>query len=474
MRQTLLLSLLVLFVVQLTGCDSSFQADITRNQDHIEAARSWFDAQTASLGKSGDDALRRFYPDWDKGILVTTADGQQAMVTTLWRDYTVTYDSSLYFLRTLAVLLDSEGAVEQGHIVEFSSPDFIASEDGPALVQQWLAGSFGYETISVLERSVTYEFEQGFLHVSGQEPVELTLEVKDCTVGSGKAMATMQCEEVGFRYEHTICVADKCTDYYSIYYQCWEDNGGGGGGGGSGEGGYGGSGSGGPGSGDSGYNAPTTADPQTTADQTRSEIKEQCPGVTSDATANNIFQGSTRHSFNMLYSQFESTPYHTIFQYDPSRKIPNTINPADPRDLDGFAMTGNRITAILEVKNTSSLHRSEYNSQIRDQIAFLSTQRITGSDFAPTLFLVSQASQSHYRLAEWASFANSRGVNLVHFNLRQGTSGSELYFRGGYIGNTMSGSGVGVPWWVNMMTNLITGGGNKKVDLSIGCTKSEK
>ena len=74
----------------------------------------------------------------------------------IWGCCSAQYDSSFYFLRALAVLLDGEGEVAGGHIVEFSSRDAIAYTEGPLLVQQWMEGDFGGRTIGVVERSATY------------------------------------------------------------------------------------------------------------------------------------------------------------------------------------------------------------------------------------------------------------------------------------------------------------------------------
>ncbi len=261
----LALVLAACFLFTLAACDT-FTHDETAQQsastELVTAAQKWFDTQTASLGKSGDDALRRFYPDWDKGTLVTTDDGQRALVTTVWRDAQVRYDARVYFLRVLAVVLDADGSVTHGHIVEFVSPDSIAHDAGPSLVRHWLADAAYAQPMKVATRSVTHAFERGAFYAPGADPVAFEIERKPCEIGGlGKVMATEMCDVVSVPIGQ-VCMGwemdgsdEQCWPRWGEQWTCYEEGDGGGTGSSGGTGGYGGT-SGSGSTGDPGYNQP--------------------------------------------------------------------------------------------------------------------------------------------------------------------------------------------------------------------------
>ena len=147
-------------------------------------------------------------------------------MTTLWRDYPVTYDSTLYFLRVLAVVLDGKkGSVASGHILEFASPARIAPNDGSRLVAQWLSNVLNENPMWVVERGVTNEVEQARLFVPGRAPIEGRHQIKECEAGLGKAMAVQQCDFFDVYTPSGICTGpmgnldEICGWTYSVTYQ---------------------------------------------------------------------------------------------------------------------------------------------------------------------------------------------------------------------------------------------------------------
>ena len=184
----------------LAACDTSTPVEQQADDGTlVQTARSWFDANTAALGKTGtdDEALRRFFPDWAGGAVVEGPGGDRAVVTRLWRDATVRYDSSLYFLRVLAVVVNDSGAVTRGRIVEFVSGDSLGDADGPALVRSWMGGGFGARRVGVAEHTAGYEFVRARYFTPERPPLDLVPREEECVV-AGKAMARVE----------------RCTRYY--------------------------------------------------------------------------------------------------------------------------------------------------------------------------------------------------------------------------------------------------------------------
>ena len=194
----------------LAACDSSAPLERRANDGAlVQTARSWFDQNTAPLGKTGaDEALRQFFPDWAGGAVVEGPSGERAVVTRLWSNATATYDSTLYFLRVLAVVVNDSGAVTKGRIVEFASPDSIGEGDGPSLVRSWLRGDYGTRTVFVAEHTAGYEFVEGAGYGPNRAPVPLRVTTERCEVdGAGKTMATtMWCKPWELIESYTTCV----------------------------------------------------------------------------------------------------------------------------------------------------------------------------------------------------------------------------------------------------------------------------
>jgi hypothetical protein len=217
-----------------------------------------------------------------------------------------------------------------------------------------------------------------------------------------------------------------------------------------------------------GTDSPPGPGPQVTAAETREKIKQQCSsqGVNTNQDADAVFQGNVRAALNRVYSRLSASPNHSEFQFNPSIRVPNSNPNGAPRPLDGFVMSGTLMSAILEVKNSPNINN--YDAQVKDHIRHLASFYRPAADFGPTYFLVSQAGSHHPFLAQWAAFANARGVSFVHFNLRERTFGGGLYLDGGYIGNTVGGSGVIAPWWLNWLRH-----GSAEFSFIVDCSKSE-
>ncbi len=310
-------------------------------------------------------------------------DGSKAVVTTLWRDYPVTYDSTLYFLRVLAVVLDSKkGDVASGHILEFASPARIAPEDGPHLVEQWLSGTLDERPILVLERSATHAFERGFLYRPGTPPVALTVEARACAVGLGKSMATMMCDVIGWEVDSYVCMGwamdgsdERCWARYSERLACWEPAEGGPGGGSphtpSGPGSPGG-----PAGGDPGYSEPPVEKVPvlgpTETKKSLEEMMQQTCGITDSQDQADNYE---RNLANFLFGGMQHGKVARFLAQNGANKDGldgyMTLN----RDYDGNLLD-DYISVVMEAKFTSTSpmdSEDRYDQAIR-HIDFLASE----------------------------------------------------------------------------------------------------
>ena len=213
-RRPLLAGTLALaaLALTLTACDTSTPLEHRADDGAlVQTARSWFDQNTTALAKTGSDderSLREFFPDWANGAVVEGPSGEHAVVTRLRRNVPATYDSTLYFLRVLAVVVNDSGAVTKGRIVEFASPDSIGEGDGPALVRSWLRSDYGSRTVFVAEHTAGYEFVEGAAYGPNKAPVPLRVTTERCAVeAAGKTMATeMACSGWELVETYTTCV----------------------------------------------------------------------------------------------------------------------------------------------------------------------------------------------------------------------------------------------------------------------------
>ena len=226
-----LLSALV-FAFVISGCDA-----LTETGDHealVARAVAWHKAalsEPRAPGKSDpapDPAalLQRFNPDWEAAAVVSAPGGKHAVFTILGPDARVSFDSTRAIVRTLVIALDATGDVSRGEIVEFVAGDAADLHDVPALVQQYLAGSFADTSILVARYSVRYQPIQAQLHQPGKAPVDLDFRYDTRTVDSaGKRAETVYCIVLDI-ITYGVSVGDnEFTWNTDVYLDCWSEDG---------------------------------------------------------------------------------------------------------------------------------------------------------------------------------------------------------------------------------------------------------
>src|SRR5690606_549323 len=104
-------------------------------------------------------------------------------------DADVRFDADVFIVRTLVVTVDEAGEIEDGHIVEFASPDELEPGSIMPYARRWLKGRFGKERVVVAVYTPDYQPRQAHAFSGGQyRALELRAEV--CEPGAvGKAMA---------------------------------------------------------------------------------------------------------------------------------------------------------------------------------------------------------------------------------------------------------------------------------------------